>query len=114
MIVYGIPTCTSVRRAIAWLNRSGIAFTFHDFKKSGITAARLNTWSKEVGWEPLLNKKSTTWRELDAGQKALAVNQKGAIQVMQSNPGLIKRPVIEYEDGIIVGFNESQYEENLR
>lgn len=114
MTVYGIPNCNSVKKAIDWLNKAAIPFNFHNYKKQGITAAKLNSWSKQVGWEKLLNKKGTTWRQLSAEQQAAVTNQKTAVQTMQENPSIIKRPVIEYEGKLVVGYDEALYEQELK
>lgn len=65
MTVYGIKNCNTVKSAIDWLNKNKVEFEFHDYKKVGITAAKLNGWCKQVGWENLINKRGTTWRQLD-------------------------------------------------
>ncbi|HTN07040.1 Spx/MgsR family RNA polymerase-binding regulatory protein [Agriterribacter sp.] len=114
MIVYGIPNCDSVKKAILWLKKEKIDFTFHNFRESGITAAKLNAWSKQVGWEQVLNKKSTTWRNLTPGQQAAITNQKAAVQVMLTHHSIIKRPVIEYSGKIMVGYNEARYVQELK
>ncbi len=114
MIVYGIPNCDSVKKATLWLKKEKIDFTFHNFREAGITAARLNTWSKLAGWEKLLNKKSTTWRNLTPEQQAAVTSQKTAVQVMLTHHSIIKRPVIEHKEKIVVGYNESLYEQQLK
>ncbi|MCO5239791.1 MAG: Spx/MgsR family RNA polymerase-binding regulatory protein [Chitinophagaceae bacterium] len=114
MIIYGIPNCDSVKKAIAWLKKEKIDFTFHNFRESGITTARLNTWCKQVSWEQLLNKKSTTWRSLTPEEQAAVINQKAAVQVMLTHHSIIKRPVIEYAGKIITGYNEALYEQEFK
>lgn len=114
MIVYGIPNCDSVKKATVWLKNKKLAFTFHNFRESGITAAKLNAWCKQVGWELLLNKKSTTWHGLTPEQQAAVTTQKAAVQVMQTHHSIIKRPVIEYNGKIIVGYNEARYEQEFK
>ena len=114
MIVYGIPNCDSVKKATVWLKKEKIGFTFHNFRESGITATRLNAWSRQVGWEQLLNKKSATWRSLTPVQQAAVTSQKAAVQLMAAHPTLIKRPVIEYNNKIITGYNEALYEQEFK
>lgn len=114
MIVYGIPNCDSVKKATVWLKKEKLTFTFHNFRESGITAAKLNAWCKQVGWELLLNKKSATWRGLTPEQQAAVTTQKAAVQVMQTHHSIIKRPVIEHNGTIIVGYNEARYEQEFK
>jgi arsenate reductase (glutaredoxin) len=110
-IVYGIPNCDTVKKVLVWLQNHKIAYQFHDYKKEGITAAKLKTWSAQVGWETFFNKKSTTWRELDAKTQAFITTEKAAIKLMADNTSIIKRPVIEKGDIVVtVGFNETAYE----
>ena len=114
MIIYGIPNCDSVKKATTWLKKEKIDFTFHNFRESGITAKKLNVWSRQVGWEKLLNKKSTTWRSLSPEQQAAVTSQSAAVQVMLTHHSIIKRPVIEHNGKLIVGYNETQYAEELK
>jgi arsenate reductase len=109
-IVYGIPNCDTIKKTLAWLKNHKIEHTFHDYKKSGISAQILGPWSKQRGWESILNKKRTTWRKLDAAKQATIINEKAAISLMEKNTSMIKRPVIEKE-GIVVaiGFDEAVY-----
>ncbi len=86
-------------------------YEFHDYKKSGITTAKLKQWSSQVGWEILLNKKGTTWRNLDEKTQASVTNEKAAIKILSENTSAIKRPVIEKGDKVMmVGFDEAAYE----
>ena len=113
-ILYGIPNCNSVQKARTWLAKHNIPYEFHDYKKSGITKAKLTSWSKQLGWESLINKNGTTWRELDEAAQAAITTQTAAIALMQEHNSVIKRPVIE-QDGKIVAirFNEATYEETF-
>jgi Spx/MgsR family transcriptional regulator len=81
---------------------------FHDYKKEGISKEKLTTWSKQVGWEVLLNKKSTTWRSLSADEQIKITTSAAAIKLMQINTSIIKRPVIEFGNHLLVGFDESK------
>lgn len=109
-IVYGIPNCNSVQKARTWLNEHQISYEFHDYKKTGITKDKLVSWSKQFGWENLLNKKGTTWRDLEEEVQQSITTQAAAIKLMLENTSIIKRPVIE-KDGKIVAirFNEEEY-----
>ncbi|MBV8380037.1 MAG: ArsC family reductase [Paucibacter sp.] len=111
-ILYGIPNCDTVKKARAWLAEHDIAYEFHDFKKAGVPAERLQAWMAAVGWEKLLNRAGTTWRELDADQQAGAADAVGAARLMREQASVIKRPVVEWADGrISVGFKPELFEE---
>lgn len=110
MIVYGIPNCNTVKKARVWLEENGFNPEFHDFKKKGITAAKLNEWCEFFGWEVVLNKKGTTWRNLSPEVQASVKDQKSAIALLLQNTSAIKRPVIEVEGRpVLISFNEDQY-----
>ena len=115
MILYGIKNCNTVKNAIDWLNKNKIAFEFHDYKKQGITPAKLNAWSKQVGWESLVNKRGTTWRQLDDAEQNKITNEKAAIALMMEKNSVIKRPLIEEGDKVLLlGFDEEEYSNKLR
>jgi arsenate reductase (glutaredoxin) len=110
MIVYGIPNCDTVKRARAWLAEHGHAPVFHDFKKAGVPPARLDAWLAAAGWETLLNRKGTTWRGLPEDTKAAVTGPAAAKALMLSQPSVIKRPVVEWDDGrISVGFDAAAW-----
>ena len=114
MIVYGIKNCNTVKSAVEWLKKNKIEFEFHDYKKSGITASKLSDWSKQVGWESLVNKRGTTWRQLDEASQNKVTNEKSAIALMLEKNSVIKRPLIE-ENGkiVLLGFDEDEYTKKL-
>ena len=106
LTLYGIPNCDTVRKARAWLQQQGREARFHDFGKDGVPPDRLDAWLQAVGWERLLNRKGTTWRQLDASMRAAVVDAAGAKRVMLAHPSTIKRPVVDWPDGAIsVGFD---------
>ena len=109
--MYGIVGCDTVKKARTWLDGQGIEYAFHDFKKEGADRANLERWADRVGWEVLLNRRGTTFRALDAADKA-DIDRAKAIALMLQHPSLIKRPVAEHEDGerILVGFAPSEWE----
>ncbi len=105
LTVYGIPNCDTVKRARAWLAEQGVEFRFHDFKKQGLPAERLDAWLDALGWEALLNRKGTTWRKLDEATRAAVVDAASARALMLTHASLIKRPVVEWADAAVsVGF----------
>ncbi|MCU0368229.1 MAG: ArsC family reductase [Cyclobacteriaceae bacterium] len=115
MKVYGIKNCNTVKSAVEWLNKNKIQFEFHDYKKSGVTAAKLNDWCKQVGWESLVNKRGTTWRQLDESVQNKITNEKAAIALMLEKTSVIKRPLIEENDKVILlGFDEASYKVKLK
>ena len=110
--VYGIKNCDTVKKALKWLDTHDIAYRFHDFRQDGINKTDLQQWSKAVGWEALLNKRSTTWRQLPDQDKD-DIDASKAITLMLSNPTLIKRPVITTGKTTLVGFKEADYKKAL-
>ena len=110
MIVYGIKNCNTVKSALDWLKRSKIEYEFHDYKSKGISAAKLKEWSRQVGWESLVNKRGTTWRKLDEKVQQKIINEKNAIALMMDKTSVIRRPLIEKDGKVIaLGFDESEY-----
>lgn len=110
MIVYGIPNCDTVKRARAWLQAQGRAHGFHDLKKAGVPPARLDAWLAAAGWEALLNRKGTMWRKLDEARRAQVTGAASARALMLEVPSVIKRPVVEWDDGAItVGFDAEDW-----
>ncbi len=104
--VYGIPNCDSVKKSLLWLKKHNITFHFHNLKEDGISAEKLRQWVNKAGMEIVLNKKSTAWRNLNEMEKSGAGSQSGAIKMMQEQTNMIKRPVIENKNQLVVGFNE--------
>ena len=113
-IIYGIPNCDMVKKTLRWFTKNKILFEFHDYKKLGISKEKLTVWSKQVGWEGLLNKKSTTWRGLPEAVQKKITNQTAAIQLMIENTTIIKRPVVETENNLLVGFTETAFIKHLK
>jgi arsenate reductase (glutaredoxin) len=114
IIVYGIPNCDTTKKAMLWLNKNNVAFTFHDYKLQGISKEKLNEWCVAKGWETIFNKRSTIWRALPEAEQKKVVGPTDAIKVMLTNNSIIKRPVIECNDKIMVGFNEDAYEKAFK
>lgn len=105
IIVYGIVNCSTVKKARAWLAENGQPYEFHDFKKHGVPPEKLALWVQAVGWEKLLNRKGTTWRRLDAAAQAAVTDSASAQALMRAQPSVIKRPVVQWDQGITVGFD---------
>lgn len=102
--VYGIRNCSTVKRALAWLDEQGIVYRFHDYKKSGVTLDCLQRWSTQLGWSALLNTRGTTWRRLTPAERELP-DAAAALALMQAQTSLIRRPVIEWSEALVVGFD---------
>lgn len=110
-IVYGIKNCNTVKSALAWLTENNIEFEFHDYKSKGISDGKLKSWSKQIGWERLVNKKGTTWRQLDETIQEKVTNEAAAISLMKDKTSVIKRPLIEKDGKVVVlGFEEVAYQ----
>jgi arsenate reductase len=106
--IYGIKNCDTMKKARAWLDAKGVAYRFHDYKNAGIDRDRLEGWVATVGWETLLNRAGTTFRKLPAQQKQ-DLTKENAIALMLDQPSMIKRPVLEVGEKLLVGFKPEQY-----
>jgi arsenate reductase len=113
MIVYGIKNCNTVKKALDWLKEQNIEYEFHDFKKLGVSQLKLEEWASQVGWELLVNKRGTTWRQLEPERQKAIISLEEALKLMQEKTSVIKRPVIETEKGILLGFEEAEYKDRL-
>lgn len=110
MKLYGIPNCTTVKKARAWLAGHALEVAFHDFKKQGVDAAWLRKVAAQTGWQALLNTRGTTWRKLPDAEKAAITDEGSAIAFMISQPSVIKRPVLERDGRYHLGFAEDHYQ----
>ena len=107
--IYGIKNCDTMKKARAWLDKNGVAYSFHDYKTAGIERGRLERWCEKVGWETLLNRAGTTFRKLPESEKA-GVDARKAVELMLEQPSMIKRPVLDIGGGkILVGFTPENY-----
>jgi Spx/MgsR family transcriptional regulator len=116
--LYGIPNCDTVKKARAWLDDQQAPYVFVDFKKAGVPPAALTAWLAAPGWETLLNRKGTTWRRLDGADRDAAVDATTACALMQRQPSVIKRPVVEWVNrtgttAVTVGFDPARFELQL-
>ncbi|WP_293953303.1 MULTISPECIES: ArsC family reductase [unclassified Sphingobacterium] len=112
--VYGIKNCNTVKKALTWLEDNNVPFQFHDFKKEGVSVDKLKEWETQVDWQALVNKKGTTWKKLSPETQEQVIDSDSANKILQENTSMIKRPVIEYKKGILLGFNEEEYVTNLK
>lgn len=111
--LYGIPNCDTVKKARRWLDDHGVAYAFHDFKKQGVPQARLDAWMDARGWEKLVNRQGTTWRKLEPAAQAAVTDEGAARALMLAQPSVIKRPVVEAEGDVLIGFDEAAYRERF-
>ena len=109
--LYGIKNCDTVKKARKWLDAENIAYQFHDFRADGIDSEKITEWANTLGLANLVNKRSTTWKQLDDLQKQVIVEEKidEATALITASPTLIKRPVLESKSGVQVGFNAENY-----
>jgi arsenate reductase len=117
--MYGIKNCDTIKKARTWLESRGIAYAFHDYKTAGLDKKQLEDWTREVGWEPLVNRAGTTFRKLTDADKA-NLDEAKAMRLMLENPSLVKRPVLAIAPAsgakagrLLVGFSPDAYAEAL-
>ena len=108
LTVYGIPNCDTVKKARVWLEARGIPYTFHDYKKQGADPARIAGWVAQAGLDKVLNKAGTTFRKLDDAVKA-DLDEGKAVALMAEHASTIKRPIVEYPGGLLVGFKDAEW-----
>ncbi|MEY3201114.1 MAG: hypothetical protein RIR70_664 [Pseudomonadota bacterium] len=112
--IYGIKNCDTMKKAFAWLDEAGVAFDFHDYKKAGLEKPKLMQWVKLLGWKTLLNTQGMTWRKLSEEDRA-DLTQGKAVALMLAHTSLIKRPVVECDNGqILVGFDAAVYKSFIK
>lgn len=106
--IYGIKACDTMKKARTWLDEHGVSYAFHDYKTEGVDKATLERWAESVGWETLLNRAGATFRKLPDADKQVST-QKQAIALMQAQPSMIKRPVLDVDGELTVGFKPDVY-----
>jgi Spx/MgsR family transcriptional regulator len=106
--LYGIRNCDTMKKAWTWLDEHGVAYDFHDYKKQGIDRDRLEDWVRQVGWERLLNRSGTTFRKLPEADRQ-DLDAAKAVELMLAQPSMIKRPVLEKDGRLLVGFKPEEY-----
>ncbi|MCK5903351.1 MAG: ArsC family reductase [Cocleimonas sp.] len=109
VILYGIKNCDTIKKARRYLASNAIEYRFHDFRVDGVNEVQLRAWVAELGWQKLVNKRSATWRNLPTETKD-NFDELLALVVMEDQPTLIKRPVLETSDQVKVGFSEKEYD----
>jgi Spx/MgsR family transcriptional regulator len=112
LTVYGIPNCDTMKKTFRWLNEHNVPYIFHDYKKQGIDRATLAQWVGELGWEALVNRRGSTWRQLDA-ITAADLDAERAITLMCQQPSLIKRPLIAHHKRLFLGYTPEIWQTTL-
>lgn len=110
--LYGIPNCDTVKKARGWLDAHGLAHRFHDTRKDAVTAADLELWCDQLGWERVLNRAGTTFRALPEAERA-GLDRPRAIALMLRQPAMIKRPIVAWPGGLLLGFSPALWSERL-
>jgi arsenate reductase len=110
--IHGIKACDTMKKARDWLDGHGVAYAFHDYKAVGVDRATLEAWARQVGWEALLNRSGTTFRKLPDADKT-DLNEAKAIDLMLAQPSMIKRPVLDVDGRLLVGFKPDVYAATL-
>ena len=106
--IYGIKNCDTCRKALKWLDLQGISYTFVDIRADGIARKDLVRWQKIAGWEPLVNKRSTTWRNIPVSDRE-GLKETTSRQLILANPTVMKRPILDLNESVYVGFKEAEY-----
>ena len=109
IVVYGISNCDTVKKARAWLGEHHVDYQFHDFKKQGVPLDHMDDWIGQLGWEKLVNRQGTTWRKLEPAVQGTVKDAASAKSLMQAQPSVIKRPVVEWGDRATVGFDPAAW-----
>lgn len=99
-----------MKKALTWLDTHGITYTFHDYKKQGISKSKIEEWLKHFPVTELINTKGTTFKKLSDADKASITNKSKAIELMIANTSMIKRPLVETAKGLLLGFNPDEWE----
>ncbi len=113
LTIYGIKNCDTMKKAFSWLEKAGVDHVFHDYKKEGISNAALIRWEKALGWETLINRRGTTWRKLEPAIQA-GIDRESALRLMQEQPSLIKRPILEGGKVLLCGFEPETWQQALK
>ena len=111
--VYGIKNCSTVRKALSWLENNKVKYNFHDFKKEGLDEKKFGEWTGKKDWQIIINKNGHTWRSLDERSKEKIIDQESAAKIAVLNPSIIKRPVIEFKNKLLVGFDEELFKKTF-
>lgn len=106
--LFGIKNCDSVKKARKWLDSNSVDYVFHDFRVDGLDESMVNRWLAHSDWNTLLNRRSTSWKQLSETQRE-SVTENTVAQLLVEVPTLVKRPVLEHDKGVLIGFKENEY-----
>ena len=107
--VYGIRNCDTMKKAFAWLEQRKVDYEFHDYKKEGVDAEKLKAWAARAGWDKLANMRGPTWRKIPDAHK-VGLTEARALALLQQNPSAIRRPIVEHDGGLLVGFDPARFD----
>ena len=107
--LFGIPNCDTIKKAKKWLEQNGVEYVFHDYRKDGVDAQMVTQFCAELDWDKILNKRGTTYRQLDDATKE-TLNEARAIELLVEHPAMIKRPILEKDGQLHLGFKADQYQ----
>lgn len=107
--IYGIKNCDTMKKAFRWLEENNVEYTFHDYRKDGLERDLLTSWVEQLGWEAVVNKRGTTWRKL-APETQAAMNNQSAVDALLEQPAMIKRPLLDHDQSLTLGFKPDQYQ----
>ncbi|CUB04950.1 ArsC family reductase [Marinomonas fungiae] len=107
--IYGIKNCDTMKKAFRWLEENNVEYAFHDYRKDGLERDLLASWIEQLGWEAVVNKRGTTWRKLEPEIQA-AMNNETAVEVLLEQPAMIKRPLLDHQQSLTLGFKPEQYQ----
>lgn len=108
--IHGLKTCDTTRAARKWLDEHAVKYSFHDVREDGLSKLQLEGWVRQLGWDKVLNKASTTWRELPEKEK-VAVDERKAVALLLAHPTLVKRPVLDIGGKLTLGFRPAVYQQ---
>ena len=108
--IYGLKSCDTIKKAQKWLQVNDIEFEFHDYRKDGLSKQWLNSALTQLGWELVLNKRGTTYRQLDDSVKE-SVSADNVAELLIEYPAMIKRPILEFNGQLFIGFKPDQYQQ---
>lgn len=107
--LFGIKNCDTIKKARDWLDTHSVAYEFHDVRTDGLTASKVQEWLNKVDWQVLVNKRSTTWKLLSNEVKD-NLSEANVAHLLLANPTLIKRPVLEHQQALLIGFKTAEYD----
>ncbi|MBR9911022.1 MAG: ArsC family reductase [Gammaproteobacteria bacterium] len=107
--LYGISNCDTVKKARNWLDSHSVDYQYCDFRKDGLSRADVIEWVTQLGWETLVNKRSTTWKTLDDATRQ-QITDASVVDLILAHPTLIKRPLLARDDLLKVGFKPAEYQ----